>query len=222
MLQRVDFDETFLKRPCYRLRPEVSQAEWGEIEQLAYRELIFADLKVAASDLETAHAALQRSFRKICTQVELFHPLEHLEFHEEVSFSDSLELTDAQRRAHAEHFRACRHRQDPLIPTPISIDLYTAWISNSLNGAKRVAALGVNFCSFGDGNGIRQIDLLSVIDKGRGYATRLLGAVASDAKRKGLREVCVTTEIENEASLKAYKAAAFDVRAFNCVFHFKN
>jgi Acetyltransferase (GNAT) family len=222
MLITVDFDEAFLKRPCYRLRPEVSQAEWSRFEQLARREPVFADLKVAASDLETAREAMQRSFRKICTQVELFHPLEPIEPDEEVSFGDRLDVTDDQRRAHAEHFRACRHRQDPLIPTPAAIDLYTDWIANSLGGGKRVAALGVNFCSFADGNGIRQIDLLSVIEKGRGYATRLLKAVASDAKRKGLREVCVTTEIENEASLKAYKAAAFQMRAFNCVFHFKN
>ena len=222
MLFSVDFDEAFLNRPCYRLRPEISQAEWSRFEQLARREAIFADLKVTASDLETAHQALQRSFRKVCTQVELVHPLEHVEHHEEVSFGDRLEVTDDQRRAHAEHFRACRHRQDPLIPTPTAIDLYAAWIANSLGGGKRVAALGVNFCSFADGNGIRHIDLLSVIENGRGYATRLLNAVASDAKRKGLREVCVTTEIENEASLKAYKAAAFHMRAFNCVFHFKN
>jgi len=222
MLLQVDFDQKFFDRPCYRLRPEVSKTEWSQFEQFAHREPIFADLKVAASDLETAHQALQRSFRKICTQVELTHELAQIEPVEEVFFSDCLELTDAQRRAHAEHFRACRFRQDPLIPTHVAVDLYAAWIANSLRGGKRVAALGINFCSFVDANGIRHIDLLSVIDEGRGYGTRLLKAVAHDAKLSKLDEVRVTTEIENEASMKAYKAAAFDIGSFSSVFHFKN
>jgi GNAT superfamily N-acetyltransferase len=222
MLRHLDFDERFFRQPCYRLLPEVSNTEWHQFEQLARREAIFADLKVAASDLETACNALQRSFRKICTQVQLIHRLSRVERVEQVAFSDRLELRDDQHRAHAEHFRACRFRQDPLIPTHIATDLYAAWIANSLSGGKRVAALGINFCSFADGNGIRHIDLLSIIEKGRGYATQLLKAVTCDAKSKGLQEVLVTTEVENEWAISAYKAAGFDITSFASVFHFKN
>jgi len=50
----------------------------------------------------------------------------------------------------------------------------------------------------------------------------LLKAVAYDAKLSRLGQVWVTTEIENEPSIKAYTAAAFDIRAFSSVFHFKN
>jgi hypothetical protein len=72
------------RQPCYRLRPEVSSTEWQKFEQLARREAIFADLKVAASDLDTAFNALQRSFRKICTQVQLIHRLTEIEPIEDV------------------------------------------------------------------------------------------------------------------------------------------
>ena len=222
MLRFIEFDQKFFRRPCYRLRPEISKTEWNQFEQFSRREPIFADLKLAAADLATAHDALQYSFRKICTQVELTHPLAGVERITDVVFHDHLELTVSDQRAHAEHFRACRYRQDPLIPMQISIDLYAAWIGRSLSGGKRVAALGINFCSFADIDGSRQIDLLSVIEKGRGYGTRLLKAVAYDAKLSRLGQVCVTTEIENEASIKAYKAAAFDIRAFSNAFHFKN
>ena len=222
MLLSLEFDQKFFRRPCYRLRPEISKTEWNQFEQFSRREPIFADLKFAASDLETAHDALQHSFRKICTLVELTHSLAQVEPIEGVVFSDHLDLTKSDQRAHAEHFHACRFRQDPLIPTRIAVDLYAAWIGNSLNGGKRVAALGINFCSFADIDGIRHIDLLSVIEKGRGYGTRLLKAVAYDAKLSKLRQVSVTTEIENEPSIKAYTAAAFDIRAFSSVFHFKN
>jgi hypothetical protein len=222
MLRLLEFDQKVFRRPCYRLRPEISKMEWNQFEQFSRREPVFADLKLPASDLETAHVALQQSFRKICTQVELTHPLEQVELVEGVTFHDHLEITASEQRAHAEHFRTCRFRQDPLIPTEIAVDLYAAWIGNSLSGGKRVAALGRNFCSFVDTNGVRHIDLLSVTEKGRGYGTRLLKSVAYDAKVRKLGRVCVTTEIENEASIKAHRAAAFDIRTFHSVFHFKN
>jgi|SRR5437588_3135547 len=222
MLRYLEFDHRFFKRPCYRLRPKISEAEWSQFEQFACREPIFADLKAPASDLETARNALQRSFRKICTQVELVHNLAQVEPVDAVIFCDHFELTDDQQRAHAEHFQIGRLRQDPLVPTKVAIDLYVAWIANSLSGGKRVATLDTNFCSFADLEAVRYIDLLSVLHKGHGYATRLLKAVAYEAKSRRLREVVVITEVENEASLNAYKAAGFNIRSFTSAFHFKN
>jgi ribosomal protein S18 acetylase RimI-like enzyme len=45
-------------------------------------------------------------------------------------------------------------------------------------------------------------------------------AVAADAKSKGLDEVWVTTEVENEAALKLYLNSGFDMQSFLSVFHF--
>jgi hypothetical protein len=222
MLRHLDFDRRFLKRPCYRLRPEVTKSDWSRFEQIASCEAIFADLKAAASDLKIAHSAFQRSFRKICTQVELVHTLTNVEAVGDVVFRDRLELTNDQQRAHAEHFQASRFRQDPLIPTKVAIDLCTAWIAHSLSGHKRVATIGANFCSFADTNGVRHIDLLSVLEKRRGYATQLLKAVTCDARSKSLKGVLVTTEVENEGAMRAYEAAGFNVSSFANVFHFKN
>jgi len=222
MLHAVEFDQTFFQRPCYRLRPTVTDAEWSEFDRLAREISIFADLKSPASDLETASDALTRSFRKICTQVELSHHLTKVDSADRVVVTDSLALANDEHRAHAEHFLTSRFRQDPHIPSEVANNLYAAWIANSLGGRKRIASLGVNFCSFDDKDGVRHIDLLSVLDKGRGYATELLRAVASDAKSSGLRKILVTTEVENEPAMKAYRAAGFEIESFNSVFHFKN
>ena len=221
MLIANDFDRNFFKQPCYRLKPTVTVSDWDEFDQLTRRDAIFADLKSSASDLKTAGDALQHAFRKICTQVELTHSLKQVVRIESVIFSDSLELTVGQRRAHAEHFHTSRYHQDPLIAGSIANDLYTAWITNSLSGKKRVAAVGLNFCTFVDEEGLRRIDLLSVLERGRGYARRLLDALTYNAKLHNLREVVVTTEVENELALKAYRAAGFAIRTFNSVFHFR-
>jgi hypothetical protein len=220
MLQYLEFDQTFFKKPCYRLRPNVSQAEWSQFDQMARREDIFADLKISASDLDTAYCALQRGFRKICTQVELMHPLARVEPVGDVTFHDRLELTENQIRAHADHFRTCRFRQDPAIPTRIATNLYQQWIANSLSGNKRIAALGTNFCSFSDDHGVRRIDLLSVVGRGRGLARQLLKAIAYDARATHIEKIIVTTEVENEAAIKAYRATGFDILSFSSVFHY--
>jgi RimJ/RimL family protein N-acetyltransferase len=222
MLYAVDFDQQFLKRSCYRLRPAVTGPEWRQLEQLALDNPIFADLKCPASDLSTADQALQRSFRKICTQTELTHPLTHVQPAQHATLAPSLALTPEQRRAHSEHFASSRFRQDPNIPYDVANDLYEAWIANSLNGSKRLAVSGVNFCSFEDRHRARHIDLLSVLDKGRGHASDLLRAVVSDAKSCNLDEVVVTTETENELALKTYRAAGFQFKSFTSVFHFWN
>lgn len=222
MLCAVDFDRQFLKRPCYRLRPEISAAEWRQFEHLALQGSIFADMKCLTSDLSTAENALRRSFRKICTQVELIHPLTHVQSAQNATLATSLALTREQRRAHSEHFATSRFRQDPNIPSDAANDLYEAWIANSLNGSKRLAVSGVDFCSFKDSNGVRHIDLLSVLEKGRGHATDLLRAVLSDAKSGSLHKVVVTTEAENEIALRAYRTAGFRFQSLTSVFHFTN
>src|SRR5262245_45846257 len=222
LILALDFDRKFFCRPCYRLGPAVSKLEWLELDELVRQQALFADLKIAASDLETADEAFKHSFRKICTQVELTHRLRQVEPMDCVGFGDSLEMNDDQCWKHAEQFRSCRFRQDPLIPTQVAVDLYAAWIANSLSGGKRVAALGMSFCSFADTNQIRTIDLLSVTEKRRGHGTKLVRAVLYDAKSRHLREVRVTTEAENEASMNLYRALGFDVTAYSSVFHVMN
>jgi GNAT superfamily N-acetyltransferase len=222
LILTLDFDRRFFRRPCYRLSPAVSKLEWHEFDELVRQQALFADLKIAASDLDTADEAFKHSFRKICTQVELTHQLTRVEPVECVGFSDSLEMNDDQRWTHAEQFRSCRFRQDPLIPTQVAVDLYAAWIANSLSGGKRVAALGTSFCSFADTDQIRTIDLLSVIEKRRGHGTKLVRAVLHDAKSRHLREVRVTTEAENQASMNLYRVVGFDVMGYRSIFHVMN
>jgi hypothetical protein len=222
MLSPVDFDREFLGRPCYRLRPPITDAEWNQFDRLAFGNSIFADLKSPASDLATASQALRRSFRKICIQVELLHCLAEVQPADEVTFGNALTLTDEQKRMHAEHFVTSRFRQDHDLPCEQAIHLYTRWIANSVSGAKRLAMVDVDFCSFEDRDGVRKIDLLSVLNKRRGHATELLRAVLTDAKSSALRKVVSTTELENEAALKAYKATGFEIEAFTTVFHFRN
>lgn len=223
MLTESAFDRDCLGRQSYRLTPPIGDGDLQAVADHRRRGPLFVDVKLPAGDIATARLLLQAGFSKVCTQVEFFYDLHAgaggLEKSGEAGLFDQLSLDPADLDAHAAHFDTSRFRQDHRIPVALANALYRRWIVNSLSGRKRVAAIGRNFCTFADRDGERVIDLLSVLDKRRGYARRLLSRLIADAQAAGLRGVRVVTEVENAASMAAYRQVGFVVSGFLVCLH---
>jgi hypothetical protein len=231
MLLRLAFDEEFFAMPCFRLKPPVQPCDRVALVQQLSRGALFADSKIPASDLETARLLLEIGFHKTCVQVELQRSfdatssnfsLRALDGEPAASIVKRLHLSAADIKTHAAHFATSRFRQDPLIPAERANRLYAKWIENSLSGAKSVAHIDSNFCSFFDTSNVRFIDLLSVLDKRRGYATALVTAILKDALTSGVRELRVVTEVENAAALAVYRGCGLEIKTFHTCFHLIN
>src|SRR5712692_2137032 len=211
MLQRTPFDEAFLGVASYHLVPPIEPSDLAALDAARGEGPIFASTKIDARDDETANTLGQLGFRRICTQILL-----RVRLHGasrgvgDVRITERLDLDPVDVRAHAVQLDSGRFRQDPLIATDAAIALYAAWVRNSTRGAKRVASINRNFVSFEDRAGVRWIDLLSVLDKRAGIATRLLGAIVEDARRSSREEVKVVTDGDNIAALHAYRIAGFE------------
>jgi hypothetical protein len=222
MIEKSAFDEQFFDVPCFKLIDPITSADLSALPCLPPRSPCFASAKVPASDLAAGRQLLNCGFRKICTQVQLFHPLTVVSagIHPSVEIKDALHLSEGEICAHALHFETSRFRQDPLLPVAAADALYATWIRNSLSGSKRVAFAGANFCTFADNGPSRRIDLLSVLDKRKGHARALLSALLANALLEKCTGVHVVTEAENEAALAVYRTVGFLIKKFINVFHF--
>ena len=214
------FDEEFLRVPCFRLQTPIATSDFRELGQLGLTKPGFVDAKIPASVLVLSRNLLKRGFRKICTQVALRHDLSRVPAApSRATLCDSLDLADDLIIAHARNFEASRFHQDWLLPRKMSDALYVQWIRNSLSGSKRVVRIGSNFATFSDRDGVRSIDLLSVLEKHRGVAGSLLSSLLLDARSKACSFIDVTTEAENAAALATYRKVGFDIVGHLNVFH---
>jgi GNAT superfamily N-acetyltransferase len=225
MLAESPFDAKFLRLPCYRLTEPVSGDDLKALAREIKDGPVFADVKLRAADLSATRMLQLFGFRRICVQVELRCVLERSRRDsfqsaaEGVAIADSLSLNPDDIESHAANFETNRYRQDPLLDCEAANRLYARWVANSLSGRRCVAHIARNFCSFLDAGEVRSIDLLSVLDKRQGHAMQLVHAVIEDARRKGLTEVRVVTEVENEIALSVYRRAGFEIRTFYTCLH---
>jgi GNAT superfamily N-acetyltransferase len=220
MLRPTPFDEAFLGVACYHLMPPIEPADLAALSAAQAKGPCFASAKIDASDLETLNTMEKLDFRRICIQLLLRHRLDAAPgIAADVQIAERLDLGPTDVRAHAVQFETGRFRQDPLIATDAAIELYAAWVRISTRGGKRIASVNRNFVSFEDTQGVRWIDLVSVLDKRAGIAARLLGTIVEDARRRSLKEVKVVTDADNIAALRAYRAAGFQPERALVVFH---
>lgn len=221
MLQRDSFEEAFLGVVCYHLVLPIGPSDLTALSAAeAKGPPVFASAKVDARDDKTIRTLEQVGFRRICTQILLRIRLDGATgAASDACITERLDLDPMDVRAHAAQHVYGRFRQDPLIATDASIDLYEAWVRNSTGGAKRVIAITRNFISFEDCARVRWIDLVSVLDKRAGVASKLLYMVVTDARCRGLAEVKVVTDRDNVLALKTYQRAGFQPERSLAILH---
>lgn len=217
-----EFDSRHLDKSCFRLAEVTPQME-DELSFLrkTHRKL-FIDAKIDASEVLLQRRLLAGGFYKVCCQVLLVKQLEEDLSHLKLSPSiqPCLDLSEDELRRHALNFRYDRFHQDAKLSAGSCDSLFMEWISNSTSGRKLVCCVGADFCTFSESDMQISIDLVSVLESGRGIGSALLQKLFQYATSSGCREISVTTEAENARALKLYRSNGFKIRDFVSVFHF--
>jgi len=215
------FDTEIFGLPYHRV-VELDQARLErELPPLLARKPIIIDAKVPAERTDLVRYLLGHGFRAVCPQITLVHDLAQVPLMPtRVAIRPSLAFDAETIRAHAANFLTDRFACDPLITAAEHDRLYARWIENSLAGRMQVAVHGRDFCSFRLGKGGVTIDLLSVLDKGRGIGRDLVDAVVSDAARQGSTRVSVVTECGNEPAWRLYLGCGFRSDGFSECLHY--
>ena len=221
-LSRQDFDSAAFGRPFYRLVRFDAERLPGELAACAEDPDVMIDAKLPAEEIEQA-ALLQRlGFRKVSTQFSMSRRVDGAEHGEDgARIGNRLALAPDEIARHAANFVYDRFALDIAVERAAHDAFYTRWIANSLSGARhRVADLPGGFATFRDEGDALRIDLLSVLDKGRGTATALLRAILAHGGRLGRGRVDVVTECENKPAIQLYLSLGFQPVAFHTALHF--
>lgn len=87
-----------------------------------------------------------------------------------------------------------------------------------LAGRRRVALDGTNFCTYAEVERAVSIDLVSVLEGGRGIGSRMLAALVDRSRERGLRSITVVAECENRPA-RLYLKVGFRPSRFTTVPH---
>jgi GNAT superfamily N-acetyltransferase len=216
----VDFDTQAFGFPFYRVVRFDEERLTRDLDTLRDLRPFAADAKVAADDVAGTHALLRLGFRKVCMQVTLERdPAGAIEGDSEVRITDRLDLDNEALWRHARNFSRDRFSLDPLLPAVGRHRLYYQWFRNSLGGAKRVASLGPNLCTFAHKGDSVAIDLVSILEPRRGIGARIISVVTAAAAVAGARSVRVVTECENTAAWSLYQKSGFRPVLYTAAFH---
>jgi GNAT superfamily N-acetyltransferase len=221
-LLRQDFDSAAFGRPFFRLTRFDPERLPAELAARAEDPDVMIDAKLPAEEIGQA-ALLQRlGFRKVSTQIALSRRVDGAEHGEDgARIGNRLALEPADIARHASNFIYDRFALDIAVDRAAHDAFYTRWIANSLSGARhRVADLPGGFATFRDEGDALRIDLLSVLDKGRGTGTALLRAILAHGGRLGRGRVDVVTECENRPAIQLYLSLGFQPVAFHTALHF--
>jgi hypothetical protein len=215
-----EFDSDAFAVPFFRVIDPHSSDLVHEIEAVTRGERGIIDAKLPAEDIEAANRLLRAGFRKICCQVELHHDVVGGTYAPVQSgIFEGFSLPEEMVSRHAANFTFDRFSLDNELPPGHQL-LFERWIRNSLGGRTcLVAAREFNFITFKLVSDQIKIDLVSVLDKGRGIARDLLHAILWKARELRLREVVVVTECENKPAVNLYLKKGFKVVQFYSVFH---
>jgi len=217
-----EFDREAFGVPFYRVTDPTGASLEEEIAALRCPPVII-DAKVASNDRAAGHRLILAGFQKICMQITLAcKPSDsNASVPADVEIVPVYPMHADILAAHAQNFRYDRFGLDPRISSEGSKRLYEAWLANSLAGrnGKTTAHLGDNVCTFACHGEEIVIDLMSVLDHGKGIGTALMKAIVCFAGEKGMNRVRVTTECENVPAWKLYRKCGFVPVSYTSVFH---
>jgi hypothetical protein len=216
-----EFDTNIFKKKFYRLKGHNKDLIRSEFLKI-YKDNIIIDAKINASNIDLANFLKELGFFKICTQVELeYRPMEVLGS-KYAKITQTKKIDKGVALELAKNFSVDRFSQDARISRNKRERFYQEWIINSFaNKDIMLSVIGNNFCSFKVRGDSIKIDLLSVLDKRRGYAKDLLISINDYAVDHNIKKINVVTECENYPAFKAYTSNGFSVVGFLNCFHYK-
>ena len=216
------FDTDAFQFPFYRVKRFDGQQLAGELARLPAREKVAVDAKIPAGDIATSDLLWGLGFRKVCMQVRLTRDSQQaIPSETTTEVCSKLDLPDDLLLRHARNFSCDRFSLDPLLPREGVARLFFGWVRNSLTlGSKQIVHCGPSFCTFSlKDDGYAVIDLVSVLDRGKGIGKALLIGTVNAARGRGALGVHVTTECENRPAWNLYVKTGFLPSAFTSAFH---
>ena len=220
-LEFSQFDADAFGLPFYRVKTLDREQLALEIAGLPAAGGFAADAKAPAEDVGTARLLMGLGFRKVSMQIRLTHDLKIMPPDGGAGISSRLDLPEDALWRHARNFRYDRFNQDPLLPREGTARLFFQWTRNSLTqGRKEIVHRGSDFCTFSmNPDGHAAIDLISVLDHGKGIGKALVASTLHAASRRGATKLHVVTECENYPAWNLYLKTGFRPTAFIAAFH---
>lgn len=217
-----DFDSAAFGRPFYRMQRFDADRLPVELAARAMRADVLVDAKLPAERVDQSLFLQRLGFRKVSTQIALTRRVDGAEHGEDdARIGARLALSPDEIARHAANFVYDRFALDIAIDRTAHDAFFARWIANSLSGARhRIADRPGGFLTFRDEGDALRIDLLSVLDKGKGVGRGLLRAVLAHGGRLGRKRVDVVTECENRPAVSLYLALGFTPAGFQSALHF--
>lgn len=214
------FASRWLGVSVYHVKAIDKQMLVEEIQRLQANSY-FIDAKLRPDDTLRPALAEQLQFIQVCTQ--LTFELEVKRSYDVPKHSvteKKVNLSVSHLEAHAQNFPYSRWSQDHRILGNAKQRFMTEWIRNSTSGKRQLVADGPNFISYDwVKTGTVVIDLVSVLDQGRGVGQRLLKQLVEDGAAQGASKILVTTEAENLPAVRLYEKCGFRICNSTLCFH---
>lgn len=216
-----NFEYEIFKVPFFRITDFDLDTLDRELAQVdSENEKYIIDTKMNSHLYDNDIFLQKHGFRKVCMQVELIAKPKKVTDNGGAVIEKVVKMDPAVIRKHAEGFIYDRFSLDAMLSVEKKNERFSLWINNSLlNENIYVCRIGDNFCTFKDKGDILFIDLVSVIDAGKGFGTKIMNAVLDFAFEHKKTAVHVITECENIASVALYKKCGFDITYFYSCFH---
>ena len=224
-LEYQPFDSDIFRFPFYRLDPEKIDhvpEDFNFLRNTSHPQF-GCDAKISTPEEELSSKVVSLGFKIVCQQTTLGLDTSQQSFMGDEFVKISERLSDSEISSHSRNFKHDRLSLDNRIPPEIVSRFYSKWIRNAFTiNSKKVYVLGSGCCIVMQQNEQLKIDLVSVLEKRKGFGKRLLLKVLYNAKAQGQEIVQVTTESHNEGAIRLYEKCGFRPISTHHCFHFFN
>lgn len=222
-IEKQNFDSEVFGFPFYRVKKYNIRLVKSDFIKLKDESPIIIDAKIDSNRKDFDHFFQQLGFKKVCMQAELELTLDDIteSDNSDIKIDFNISWPDKIIKKHAKNFIYDRFSLDYFIDDKKKDLLFYRWIKNSLLNKKiNIIYFDNNFCSFKEKNNEIIIDLISVINKGKGIGTLLIKKLIYYAKRNGYKKIKVVTECENISAISFYQKNGFKIIKFYSCFHY--
>lgn len=230
--QQDQFLSDKLSMSAYIVQSDPKGFALRDIVQEFNKQKIFATLKVPCDRVHTVISAQEIGFRLVDTSITFAYQLNQgvsaqpkCESVRLASHEDSKDI----RRIASSVFSYSRFHLDPRLSNDTADAIKESWAENYFNGSRGQAMFVVcdahesvvGFCQvLRPSAAIAIIDLIGVLETGKGYGHKLIKAVMADHERWAAPyEIRVGTQVANTQACRFYEGLGFRQHQSSYVFH---
>ncbi len=225
-LNFMPFDSDVFGFPFFRLNKDAGNSLSRDLKILRNLKLpaFGCDAKISSNDKISLIQLQKEGFIRICDQITFEISPASLTSMTTNKAVELMKMDEPEISFHADNFKYDRLSLDARIPRASIKRFYTKWIANSFSfPGKTIYSFQSGLCITHLKQDYLKIDLLSVLKKRKGVASRLIEHTLALSSLKKNQRVEVTTESHNKGAIKVYTRNGFQQKTrFSCLhlFHF--